>query len=517
MKADDFQLASTALRVLPGYEEQEFVRWYRTIYLASESIDGLVPDYAIIHYDFNQQPALHLSSSYDAFSDQIISHLKSQGMNIPWGSLDSDVMILKLVDEANSRSGRVIIFHVKFIAALLKNVFPQESITPAELKTLLQSLCGLTLKEAAGLDGVSYETKKSQLKSVFQKTGIRRQSILSSFLISHLLLEVAAKHSRSKISVESDEMFFEYVDRFMGRYVRASVVQEPDGSRFRLIEIGDPCGTPVVCIHHLGLINFTEHEINEIFRQGIRLICPLRHGAMGPHDQRITASQHLEHALAGINLAASLIPRKKVTIIGMLSGCLYATQYLKRNPNKVDNMIFFGASYKPVEPTIVSATFKNDLHEIASSNRDALSATLSYMLDKVDQVDHLKKVVEESHNNGAADIRSINEIFSDQKQVKAMQFRLKYSMNSIAHDLQSQAVSDWRPLRDQRFEANIHFIHGSADELIPIQQIEELVSENINYHLHIIEEAGNWLFGEYTNQTFAVVRSVLDNKEFYYH
>lgn len=210
---------------------------------------------------------------------------------------------------------------------------------------------------------------------------------------------MAADFSRMKTNSESDEMFFTYVDQYMGTYVRASVIQETSDSRFRVVEIGDPSGIPVVCIHHLGLINFSEHEIAEIRRKGIRLICPLRHGAIGPLDERLSTDEQFQHAIAGIDLAASLIPDKKVTIIGMLSGCIYAAHYLKHHPAKVRNLVLFGAPYKPSTGRKSTSSFKSQLHALATDDQKMLDTTVSFLLDRVDQPEQLKEVMKESHKS----------------------------------------------------------------------------------------------------------------------
>ena len=505
-----FQLIKSTLRTIPGYKEHEFKNWYQTSFLDANSSDGSLPNYAIVDYDIDRNPVIILPDIYSHFVHRITNHLNSTKQNDPWGMLDDSFIVLKLSDHPHSRIGRVMVFSVAFISVLLKKLFPLDTITPAEQKTLLQSLSGFSLKESANLDQVSHETKKSQLKSVFQKTKIRRQQVLSNFLISHLLLDVAAKTSRQNRRAEHDEIFFQYVDQFMGKYARASVIQEPSGKRIRLIEIGDPAGTPVVCIHHLGLINFNEQEIDEIFRQGIRLICPLRYGALGRYDETLTPVEQFEYAIDGINLAVSLIHNKKVTIIGMLSGCLYAIQYLKLHPDKVKDLIFFGAPYKPSVAKKSHAPLKRNLHKIASDDDFVLRTTVSYLISKIDQPDQLRAVIEESNNNGRADSLAITELFLDQKQVKAMQFRLKHSTESITNDLRTQAISDWAPLLSGKSHPDVHFIHGIADELIPIDNIAVLVGNNANYHLHVIKTAGNWVFGKFTKQTFSFVRSILD-------
>ena len=59
--------------------------------------------------------------------------------------------------------------------ALLKNRF---GLTSAEARLVLRLVSGDSLRAAAKALGVQYETVRTHLKSIFQKTGTRRQAEL---------------------------------------------------------------------------------------------------------------------------------------------------------------------------------------------------------------------------------------------------------------------------------------------------------------------------------------------------
>jgi DNA-binding CsgD family transcriptional regulator len=59
--------------------------------------------------------------------------------------------------------------------ALLKNRF---GLTPAEARLVLRLVSGGSLRSAARALGIKYETVRTHLKSIFQKTGTRRQAEL---------------------------------------------------------------------------------------------------------------------------------------------------------------------------------------------------------------------------------------------------------------------------------------------------------------------------------------------------
>jgi len=51
-------------------------------------------------------------------------------------------------------------------------------LTPGEIRLVLRLASGLPLREAAEAIGISYQTARTKLKFVFQKTGVRRQAEL---------------------------------------------------------------------------------------------------------------------------------------------------------------------------------------------------------------------------------------------------------------------------------------------------------------------------------------------------
>lgn len=504
MNRSDQQMVSKILGIV--HEDKELAGSSGTIREVAhdEFIESVVVD-----FDLQRRKPINLPASVDYLRAEIECHLRETTAADPWGFIDERLVVIKLEDQPLGESGKLMLFSIQYVTRLLEKLFPNASITASEKRILLQTLSGYSLREAAEQDQVSYETKKTQLKAIYRKTHLNKQQVLSNFLIAHLTLEHAADQSRTLTDTESDSMFFHYVDNYMGPYVRASVVQESPERRFRVIELGDPAGTPVVCVHHLGVINFSEQEIDDFRRNGLRLICPLRYGALGPSDKKLSSVDYLEHALAGIDLAVSLTGSVRPVVLSLLSGCMYALKYCKKYPGKTDKLIMFSANYRPPVDVKSVSTVKENLHGLAVAYENTLEKTVTTMLQSVPRAASLRQVMLETHNHGAADVQTIDELFSDEDQVSAMQHRLSNSPLSIVEDLKTQAARDWSPLDQVARVTKIHFIHGSDDNLIPVENVSELVSSNANMDLHVVEGAGNWIFGRYTAQTAALVQDIV--------
>lgn len=512
MENNNLQLVKTALKVLPENAGADFENWYRSEdkhQPTGRKTTATTAQCAIINYNLDQPSNLTLPHSLGGIQSAVDNYLESSERAGPWGVLTNDIIGLKLSDQANSRSGRLLLFKFSFISAVIKRLFPDENITRGEQRTTLQCLSGLTLKEAAEADHVSYETKKSQLNSVFQKTKIRRQQELSNFLVAHLTLEVASTYSRQDNDSHNDQNFFSYVDNYLWGYARASVIQESKNKRFRMVEFGDPSGRPVVCVHHLGIFSFSPTEIDCLKKNRIRLMCPLRHGAISPKDDDISLDEHVEHALEGIDLAVSLLGGKAVAVMSMLSGCYYSMHYAKRFPDKVSTIIMLGATYK--EPTLSGSlsTFKNDLHRVATVDPAALKATVSYLVTQVDTAGALEKVWKESLNECEVDFDEVDALLNDDTQRQAMQDRVRYSPLSITHDLDIQANTDWHSLFSQIKGTEAHYIHGSEDAVIPIELVHDFIADKPNHKLHVIDGAGNWIFNRYFDQVCSKLNKIL--------
>jgi DNA-binding CsgD family transcriptional regulator len=68
------------------------------------------------------------------------------------------------------------------------------NLTPAECRVALLLCDGLDPRQIANLVGVTYETVRSQLKSIFSKTSTRRQAELIRLLLNQASPPLQAKH-----------------------------------------------------------------------------------------------------------------------------------------------------------------------------------------------------------------------------------------------------------------------------------------------------------------------------------
>ena len=79
--------------------------------------------------------------------------------------------------------------------AFLKEKF---ALTPTEVRLVLRLIEGDSLRQSAAALGIAYETARTVLKSVFQKTGTCRQAELVIVIMNAMKREDALNNEASK-------------------------------------------------------------------------------------------------------------------------------------------------------------------------------------------------------------------------------------------------------------------------------------------------------------------------------
>lgn len=170
--------------------------------------------------------------------------------------------------------------HYALIAAppeagnLVLNVFRQTlGLTPAEARLAARLRFGLSLKEAAEELGISVNTARNQLKSIFEKLGVNRQADL----VRHLT-ELAGLAARIRTGNHS-------VSATVTAAERRTVVL-PDGRLIAFRDLGNPDGVPVFILHPVVQSSLMRPQEAAMAGEcGVRLISVERPGiGLSTHD-----------------------------------------------------------------------------------------------------------------------------------------------------------------------------------------------------------------------------------------
>lgn len=161
---------------------------------------------------------------------------------------------------------------------LWANLRESFGLTPAETRLAARLKDGLTLKEASGDLGVTFNTVRNQLRAIFEKIGLSRQSDLIRALTQLSSLAGALRDSRDLGPLGPAIAATE-----RGAVQNAPglrIFQLHDGRRLAWRQYGDPKGKPVLMVHQGLGCSVLPRGSDALARDlGLRLICPERPGA----------------------------------------------------------------------------------------------------------------------------------------------------------------------------------------------------------------------------------------------
>ncbi len=203
-------------------------------------------------------------AAVDTGESRALSYSREQGKqetilvsSVPWnsGSNNQSAAALFLNFEPNATKG------------LSKALMDCYGLTRSEAEVTAYLVQGLSLKEISKIKGASVHTVRTQIKTVFGKTGTSRQGELVSLVMNGpatwLRLLTAVENQRSSAEFPTDVSF----------------LQLADGRMLCFGDYGPKDGTPVVMFHHLLGSRMDKPERDGVLdRLGIRLIVPERPG-----------------------------------------------------------------------------------------------------------------------------------------------------------------------------------------------------------------------------------------------
>lgn len=354
----------------------------------------------------------------------------------------------------------------------LLRIHQTSSLTPAELRTLKQILCGHSLRDSAATDSVSYETKRSQFKSLGNKIGIRRQADVVTYTLTRLMA--------NNLRIDTEQTLHDEVRAYHREHLpadtRLHILVGDDGLHHRIFDMGPIDGTTLICLHPQIFPGFRQHDIDSLHERHLRLLWPLRHGQMAPSDPVLSSSAYIAHSLQSIDMARSLqIDCSTTTLVALVSGGYFAIEYALKNP-QTDQLIFVGASYKTGVSDSFSDKFRYGMIKLAASNKPLTRMLLHFVGRKFRDKHLLTKFFLNLYSQCETDLRVLDEEFSSESNLTAIQRRILSSENSILRDFFVHARPNWQSL--STLGGKFAFIHGQCDSAHSIDDIRTLATRH---------------------------------------
>lgn len=202
-------------------------------------------------------------------------------------------------------------------------------LTAAEVDVTMKLASGRTLKEAAQDLGISINTARNHLQSVFDKSGINRQS--------DLVLVV----TQLSVILSSTEEAPEERARTNRRASPRHFMILTDGRRLAYRTFGEVKGSPVLYLHETLGCSSLLPETDELARAlGLHLIAPERPG-FGFSD--VDAGFSFDSVAEDMVALLDHLHIENARLLGFLAGGAYALRLAERHPDRVGHLMLVAA------------------------------------------------------------------------------------------------------------------------------------------------------------------------------
>jgi len=459
--------------------------------------------------------AIHYNRRHDSLEDldlpaNLIKELKASG-GIPeiqnrLGTLADDAVILNFQETTVSDAGFLLVVTFSDFSKLVDEIFPDCRLTQSEVRIILLLLCGYTIKEAAELDNVSHETKRSQLKSVSDKTGFSRQADLQVYVSNRLIIELRdGFYSRDR----SLKHIFETHNRVMHPAVNLHVLVDPSGTTHRIMDMGPRSGKPVVVLHAVALPAFIDKDIEFLHDTGTRLLWPLRPGMLEPDEPTGNLHEFKQRyqrcLLQAIDLVAD--ETSPIDLISVGSGCSHAIELCKAHPGRINSLSITSPCFRPKSEINSVNRVAQGLDKLAAFSPSTLSAVYTVMRSQLQKESVFARYMRGLGAGSNADSALVDYELAHPDRLRNMQTRILNSVSFFVLDHCTRAETDWHYIKES--PVDVRFYHGAEDRFYPLPGIEKLASE-CRRTLFSAEGVGHFVYREHFTTLLAMILDNID-------
>ncbi|MEM7728440.1 MAG: hypothetical protein AAF311_04110 [Pseudomonadota bacterium] len=363
------------------------------------------------------------------------------------------------------------------IAPLLETAY---DLTSAEVEVVRGLVETGSVNKVASQRKRSVRTVRTQLTNVFAKLGLSTQTELTLFLAT--LTQMIGQDRRLAGGETGDASMVP--DGTTLKTVSA------DGQTVSYLTYGLSDGRPVLMIQPSVPPSQTREFRDICTRHGLRMIVPFKpgSGATDPRPPEHGPEQMAKSYMAILNQEAIT----SVTVAGQASGGLYALEFAARYRSRVEGVLLVdtGVPFRgrkelmklpqSARRTFLPARYLPDIllvpHKIIASNfRRSLAGEA--------------RVVDYFFADSDADTRLVR---TDRKYYDITKRIIAYSFEDIGRLVADVCrwAQDWSHLFARLTDLPIVFLHGSANTLFSLENVEDLARRNENMSVISVEDEG---------------------------
>lgn len=376
---------------------------------------------------------------------------------------------------------------------MFHDVFPDIELSNAEIRVLMQLLSGLTLKEAAKNDNVSYETKRSQFKSLSLRTGFNSQGevIRNALLVlnAHILQGISENQINRNDSDGIEQIF---LDQFYKSIFRLHKIFTPTGRINRVLEAGPVTGTPVVFVHSQTLPPPSQINTAWLIKKNIRLFIPLREGMLEENGKMTSSKEHVKNATDDLINTIEVFCGGKAKVVAQSSGVAYCVNLAKIRPELISQMTLSAPAYLgKYENSLVDSLVKS-FFNIASQNNFILEQIYAKYLKKMSTKSGLHNILYSAYKKSPKDMELLESILSTSQGYRWLRKSYELSKYSVINDVLLGSQDVWKDVENVKTE--VLFVHGKKDPINSAAHAKTIQKRFPNSKFVLLVEDGQSLF-----------------------
>lgn len=379
---------------------------------------------------------------------------------------------------------------------------PEASLTKAEKHLVFQLSAGLSLRDAANVDGLKIETKRSQLKSICSKMHLNGQSDLLRHILSQLTYFLSLTDVRNSAAAELSS----FVSEFLAEDTRVIEQALSNGRTIRVLERGPADGKAILMLHGILWPLLLIGPSDYLRKLNIRMIMPIRLGYIdNGHTKNLNDKADLvTRSLQDIALFHREHLRRETPIVGVSFGGCVAINYAEMFPDLCDKIIVVGmhSSVKNRQNRKFLGKLFDGLKALSHQPgvfRDLAWQFKRYYADEKT----VKPILEKMHAGCEMDLSLLGGKFDSLPFYKVFVALFQQSANGISDDF-LLTVKDIGAVAE-RIDKQLLFIHGDQDPMSDIQQIYQYADRAQNAEIAVIEGGGHHLLRTHSYQIWTKI------------
>jgi pimeloyl-ACP methyl ester carboxylesterase/DNA-binding CsgD family transcriptional regulator len=383
----------------------------------------------------------------------------------------------------------------------------EDQLTPAEKRLVYQLISGLTTIEAAELDGVSIETKRSHLKRAMSKLGCTSQPAIMRLIVSQLIHVLYLCESETAQNRVIEAFTMDHLDGA----VRLSSQRLPNGRLQRVWEMGPADGKPLLVLHGYLFPFLMLNAQDQLRHLGLRLVIPVRPGYLDEQDSAriFHEGRMIDQTLEDVEAFVRLTWSGPIDVLCHATGAYYAMMIAKKSPNLFSRLIVTSINLMNdnSDKQSLSASFLGGIRKLAKHNGMYEMLVRQFQKTTFSSDRATRFVLRRLFKESKTDLDALNGLSGHGEAFGWYQSLHAASMVGIASDFSLVSAQAGDALKD--LSSPVIFLHGPDDCFTSVDEMKTYIELCPMAEIKVLHKGGHIAISIHATLFWAQIDDVL--------